>query len=335
MKLRSEGSKLKALPKQTVDIIAEALVASAVCIETLSTLWLLGRDAFFKDCWCILDTSVVLLTLLDLFIRLVLWALPFAAEMVSLDLSAVALRFVLQPCRLIAAASMVRRVRQMQKVTVDIEFEALKTNEAPSPELQKSRILSQALQAAIAEELPAWCRYQDWTLGYAPHTHGLSYRTFLRSQVGANIILMREVDGALLGAFVPEPWQPCAEGHHYYGSSDCFVFTSSHNSECSKEHRFLELNDRSEMHPVGDVTKEKLPRFGDKLDFFHVQGGSGEVVIWVDDMSLSLGCALCVRSDLASGSSAPSPVFGSPALARRGSGFEEFVIADFECWQLS
>merc|ERR1719410_2109040 len=99
----------------------------------------------------------------------------------------------------------------MQEVTVDIAFETLKTDEALSPELQKSCILTNALQAAIAAELPTWCIYQDWTLGYAPHTHGLSYRTFLRSQAGANIILVREAGGALLGGFVPDPWQKCAE----------------------------------------------------------------------------------------------------------------------------
>eukprot|EP00419_Tripos_fusus_P057176 CAMPEP_0172919402 /NCGR_PEP_ID=MMETSP1075-20121228/202068_1 /TAXON_ID=2916 /ORGANISM="Ceratium fusus, Strain PA161109" /LENGTH=404 /DNA_ID=CAMNT_0013779243 /DNA_START=54 /DNA_END=1265 /DNA_ORIENTATION=- len=309
VKLRRTGGKLVAFRTSWLDVIAEAMVASAMCIETFSTLWLRGRDAFFKDCWCILDMSVLLLTLLDLFIRLVLWALPFAAEM-AVDLSVVTLRFILQPCRLLAAASMVRRVKQMQEMTVDIEFEAL-THEIPGPDLQNSRILTKALQAAIAAELPTWCKYQDWTLGYAPHTHGLSYRTFLRSQVGANIILVREAGGALLGGFVPEPWQRCAEGHSYYGGGDCFVFTSSFAKESSKEHHFLELEEENKMHPAGDTTKAPIPNLGNKLDFFHVQGGSGEVVIQVDDVSLTLGCALCIRADLASGTSAPSSVFGS------------------------
>eukprot|EP00421_Protoceratium_reticulatum_P053710 CAMPEP_0168497030 /NCGR_PEP_ID=MMETSP0228-20121227/72561_1 /TAXON_ID=133427 /ORGANISM="Protoceratium reticulatum, Strain CCCM 535 (=CCMP 1889)" /LENGTH=139 /DNA_ID=CAMNT_0008513905 /DNA_START=186 /DNA_END=602 /DNA_ORIENTATION=+ len=138
-------------------------------------MWLAGLRAFFRDCWCVFDCTVVALTVMD-------WSLHFlrqallAEEVLKTPLFA--LRFVLQPCRVLAAVSMVRRVHQMQQGVVDVAFDILKPAEVTSPELGLSRILSGELQAVIAANLPAWCRFRKWQLVYAPHVHGTSMQTF-------------------------------------------------------------------------------------------------------------------------------------------------------------
>lgn len=316
LRLKHEGRTILAYQRHAWELALEMVIASAVGTETLSTLWLAGRHAFLRDCWCIFDTSVVLLTLADWCLHLVRWAL-LAGEMLEMDLPMLALRFVLQPCRVLAAVSMVRRVKQMQDGAIDIAFDLLKTEEDPQTEPVEGRILTKELRTEISAHLPAWCRYRQWSLAYAPHVHGTSFQTFLRRQVGksANIILLRASDGTVLGGFIPEEWRACAPGSHYYGGGESFVFSSS----CTRDR---ELNGEESGGPsLGTCS------------FYHAEGHE-EVLLWADASSINLSGAISVHADFLSGSTSPSAAFGSPALVKCRTEFEDFIISDFECWHM-
>lgn len=101
----------------------EMLVGLVLCAETLANLWLAGREEFFRDCWSVFDAAVVALTLLSWGLLALQNAVLLGEGVLKLDLPLLTLRFVLQPCRVLAAASMTRRVRRMQQSTVDIAFD--------------------------------------------------------------------------------------------------------------------------------------------------------------------------------------------------------------------
>jgi len=62
--------------------------------------------------------------------------------MTDVDLPLFALRFILQPFRLLASISMVRRVTRMQKNTVDINFDVIERAEIQVQTSEDSRILT-------------------------------------------------------------------------------------------------------------------------------------------------------------------------------------------------
>eukprot|EP00928_Gymnodinium_smaydae_P084753 TRINITY_DN68013_c0_g1_i1.p1 TRINITY_DN68013_c0_g1~~TRINITY_DN68013_c0_g1_i1.p1 ORF type:complete len:495 (-),score=98.42 TRINITY_DN68013_c0_g1_i1:80-1564(-) len=290
----------------------ETAIGVAVCLETSTTLWLVGWRVFCRDYWCILDALVTMLIMANWCLLVLHWYV-LAYEVMSIDLPVVALRFLLQPCRVLAALSMLRRVRQMQASTVDVELELPEAELGSSPLNTASRILTPELQQAISEHLPPWLRYRAWRLAYSPDEHGASMAAFYRSQqaavagcepgAGANVVLVREASGAVFGGFVSEEWRPSLSA--YSGSSDCFVFTAAANDSVASVYR----------------------------------GTRGNVLLWNNSEGISLGTALHVVDSFRRGSTAPCDVFGSPALLAATScssatagGATDFVVRHFECW---
>lgn len=279
----------------------EGVLGIVVCSETIIMIWLSGKDEFLRSFWGIFDAIVVFLTLLT-------WGLltlrnnPYFGEsMLKLDLPLILLRFVLQFCRILVAASMTKRVMEMQKHTHDIAFDVLEETELdlvvpPTP--MQGRILTPLLQAEISDRLPTWCRFRDWRLTYSTLEHGTSMQTFYRTQQsardGANLILVRDAVGCIFGGFVTERWRPCSDGYH--GTGECFVFTM----------------------PAGEE-----PRF------FHVTGDT-ELLLWGSEHFICLERALELRGDFECGSTLPCPALESPVLSAEGS---EFTVGTFECWQ--
>mmetsp|Transcript_37705 Transcript_37705/g.80124 ORF Transcript_37705/g.80124 Transcript_37705/m.80124 type:complete len:82 (-) Transcript_37705:7-252(-) len=71
-------------------------------------------------------------------------------EMMQADMSLLALRFVLQPCRVLAAASVLCRVHKMQLSTTDIAFDILE-NVDSAPPTPQSQSLTPELQVIATE----------------------------------------------------------------------------------------------------------------------------------------------------------------------------------------
>jgi len=289
--------------------VLEVLIGVAVISETLSTLWLRGFKSFVRDCWCLFDALVVVLTVLDWGLLLLQRAFAHMAEkfMADVDLPLFTLRFILQPFRLLASLSMVRRVTRMQKNTVDINFDVLERAEINVQTSEDSRIMTPELRSEVTTHLPVWCRFRPWDLLYSPHVHGTSMQTFFRHQAGPNLVVLRDAKGHIFGGFSEEPWRIAPRG--YRGTGESFVFTS---------------------RPLKD-TRARGPSISSSIGFYHATGEPDSVLFWADSGTFALSNALVIRDDFRCGSSEPCPAFGSPALTDDGL---DFVISDFECWGL-
>lgn len=284
----------------------DVVVGFVVCAETLATLWLLGLREFLNNAWCIFDASVVALTLLTWLLIIAQRTALLRQGALELDLPLLALRFVLQPCRFLATASLARRARAMQKGGEDLDiisFDLPGDAGGLEPETPLGRLLSRTLEAQLRQHLPAWCCYSEWSLAYSPSAHGTSMRTFYRLQPqawghGANLILVKDAAGGVFGGFSSESWRPCSSGYH--GSGDCFVF---------------------------------VMRAGGVLEcFHHVTDRTVEVLLWGDVDGFSLGGAVALRDDFERGTSEPCAAFGSPCLSKEG---RDFTVLAFECWFVS
>merc|ERR1712232_472049 len=179
---------------------------------------------------------------------------------------------------------MVRRVRQMQRGTLDIDFSMLDiVPEETTPQASGSRILTPQLQMEISAHLPTWCRYREWQLAYSPDVHGTSMQTFYRSQAdgNANVIVVCDSDGCVFGGFSSESWRISVQGYH--GTGDCFVFTT--------------LKVQGGELPTGGPERSLV-------HFFHATG-KADVLLWGDDHMLSLGNAFFVQDNFRSGTTIP------------------------------
>lgn len=92
--------------------IMEVALGACMTVETALTLWVLGARTFFKDCSCVFDFGVMLLTVVS--ISYGLEHLGRKGEITEADVPLLCLRFVLQPARVLAVCSAARRTREMQ-----------------------------------------------------------------------------------------------------------------------------------------------------------------------------------------------------------------------------
>lgn len=322
------GTSLSSHRWEVWESTLEVMIGIMVCTETLSSMWLMGRKAFFRDWWCVYDAVVVVLTLVTWFLLGVRQVLLEADVLKQVDLPLLALRFLMQPCRLLSAISVLRRVKQMQQSTVDIIFDGLETEENALLQTE-SRILFPTLQAEIKAHLPAWCRFRRWTLAYSPHVHGTSLQTFYRSQAGrgANVLLVREPSGNIFGCFSTEPWQHCTSGFH--GSGECFVFTTATVAASPK--------DKARSSPTSAGATAANQTSGEEVCHVFHTDEHGEVLMWGDADAICMAGAIELRDDFRCGSTAACPTFNSPCLTGDGGvvcGGSEFLVSSFECWQL-
>lgn len=105
-----------------------AFVGLSLCAEFATMLVVRGPRAYLQDQWAMFDAALVLLTIAAAMLSLVRHFTPEslrdeAAE--ELDLTLLALRFALQPCRVVATLKAACHVKQMQLSNLDIEFDVV------------------------------------------------------------------------------------------------------------------------------------------------------------------------------------------------------------------
>merc|ERR1740121_2381342 len=99
----------------------------------------------------------------------------------DVDVPMLALRFALQPFRMLSTASMVMRAKKLHQATVKKPVEPLKPVDPRKPCAGLSRpALTPDLAAQLREFLPCYLRFLDWELAYSPSVHGTSLQTFYR-----------------------------------------------------------------------------------------------------------------------------------------------------------
>mmetsp|Transcript_15427 Transcript_15427/g.42394 ORF Transcript_15427/g.42394 Transcript_15427/m.42394 type:complete len:233 (+) Transcript_15427:118-816(+) len=98
-------------------------VGLALCVEAVTLIVARRGGGCMRDWWCAFDAMVLTLTLMTWALTVVRSASPMREEAEEADLWLLALRFALQPCRVLATASLARKVQQMQKSNVDITFD--------------------------------------------------------------------------------------------------------------------------------------------------------------------------------------------------------------------
>eukprot|EP00746_Dinoflagellata_sp_MGD_P064143 gnl/MRDRNA2_/MRDRNA2_268210_c0_seq1.p1 gnl/MRDRNA2_/MRDRNA2_268210_c0~~gnl/MRDRNA2_/MRDRNA2_268210_c0_seq1.p1 ORF type:complete len:199 (-),score=27.48 gnl/MRDRNA2_/MRDRNA2_268210_c0_seq1:92-688(-) len=99
--------------------VLEVVVGLAMCIETAITWWLVGTRSFFRDFWLLLDFTVAFLTGISWVLALTKNALH-GKSFEEMDMVILGIRFVVQPCRIVTAASMARRAIRMQRSDLEI-----------------------------------------------------------------------------------------------------------------------------------------------------------------------------------------------------------------------
>merc|ERR1719464_1129655 len=114
-------------------------------------LWLSGRREFLRNFWGVFDAIVLVLTLLTWCLLALRHTALLGDWVLHLDLPLLSLRFVLQFGRVFQAASMTKRVHEMQKHTVDIAFDVLEDMSVPSTPNLKGRVATMRLQSEIGE----------------------------------------------------------------------------------------------------------------------------------------------------------------------------------------
>ncbi|CAE7938706.1 hypothetical protein AK812_SmicGene18960 [Symbiodinium microadriaticum] len=106
-----------------------SLVTFALFAEVISNLFVRGWS-FSRDWWCLFDAVLLTLTVLAWAVMHLRRASVMREEAEEADLWLLFLRFLLQPCRVLAAAAAVRKVQQMQRGCVDIRFDGLDKHSA-------------------------------------------------------------------------------------------------------------------------------------------------------------------------------------------------------------
>eukprot|EP00927_Polykrikos_kofoidii_P034657 TRINITY_DN29360_c0_g1_i2.p1 TRINITY_DN29360_c0_g1~~TRINITY_DN29360_c0_g1_i2.p1 ORF type:complete len:379 (-),score=46.86 TRINITY_DN29360_c0_g1_i2:6-1142(-) len=206
--------------------VTELGVGAALFLETLAAVRALGVRNVIRDRWRVFDASAAGLTFLCGFFFLCRRAVRKVGEEVveDVDVPLLAVRFALQPLRLILTASKVYTAKQRQNVCNDEIKIPVASVRLVKPDTLSRPILTPGLASSLMEHMPSTCRLAaEWRLTYSPVVHGTSLKTFYRAQQGGpNVIIIREANGRVFGGFITESWRP-ERGN--YGSAESFVFS--------------------------------------------------------------------------------------------------------------
>lgn len=107
------------------------LVGLALAAEVASSVVMRRGCRCASDGWHAFDAVVLLLTVILWAVSHLRRASPMREEIEEADLWLLAVRFSLQPCRVLAAASMARKVQQMQQNYMDVSFDKLAVASQP------------------------------------------------------------------------------------------------------------------------------------------------------------------------------------------------------------
>lgn len=318
---------------------AEAFVGAALCTETFAVLLHMGPLAFFRDRWRLLDSMIASLTMLCGVFFVLRRAVHGAQRVIEdVDVPILALRFALQPVRMISTASMV--VRAHRKLNSEAQKTPLEVISVIDPRRHSpllNSVLTPSLASQVRELLPNSLQHMDWSLAYSPRVHGTSLKTFYRRQAGPNVLVVRDADGGIFGGFATEAWRLESGA---YGNFESFVFVVRSGAEEAKA-----LNGAQQASAAAPVTESPLiqeqdptqgltlqdAHQGQQVDVFWARLQKGNVIQWSDSHMLGLGHAVVVKEDFLRGTSCDCKSFGSKPLSLAGT---DFVIRDFECWHV-
>eukprot|EP00445_Apocalathium_hangoei_P017528 CAMPEP_0203901240 /NCGR_PEP_ID=MMETSP0359-20131031/43436_1 /ASSEMBLY_ACC=CAM_ASM_000338 /TAXON_ID=268821 /ORGANISM="Scrippsiella Hangoei, Strain SHTV-5" /LENGTH=430 /DNA_ID=CAMNT_0050824873 /DNA_START=35 /DNA_END=1327 /DNA_ORIENTATION=+ len=324
----------------------ETFVGTALCTETLALMRMVGCRRFLRDRWRIIDALIAGLTLICGIFFLMRRFVRRAGDVVQdIDVPILGLRFALQPVRMFSTASMVVRAHLSQRVAPESEPEQgppyLVDPRKPCAALSRP-ILTPALASELRELLPCHLRYVDWELGYSPSVHGTSMSTFYRCQAGPNLVVVRDTQGGLFGGFATQPWRPTAGA---YGAGEAFVFIARPMPEedgveaAPDEQTVAAVSSGAGVAGAGAGSASPPEGGGggdgsdgaSRVDVFWAVPQQGRIIQWSDSKMLGFGDAVVIFDDFLRGSSGECEAFGSTPLSAAGL---EFVIRDFECWQV-
>jgi len=296
------------------------------CVEALIAVLVMGFRVFAQDFWRLFDGVVAILTVCCGIFFLCRRAANTGSDVVEdIDIPILALRFALQPVRMITTATMVVRAHLLHKNAISTQVEVCPLMDPRRFVPEMKSILSANLASELQSRLPAYLRFLEWELAYSPRLHGTSLRTFYRHQIGPNIIVMRDTGGGLFGGFAPEAWRPQRGTYGFGGESFVFALRPEESS-ASKE----TLESPLTADSTADVSTQP-PSEKSALELYWGAAVMGEVLQWSDNTMLGLGRAIAVCEDFRHGSSHGCETFCSKPLS---TGNPDFIISDFECWHV-
>eukprot|EP00812_Abedinium_dasypus_P015661 NODE_930_length_1307_cov_180.139776.p1 GENE.NODE_930_length_1307_cov_180.139776~~NODE_930_length_1307_cov_180.139776.p1 ORF type:complete len:354 (-),score=106.21 NODE_930_length_1307_cov_180.139776:228-1289(-) len=343
--------------------VGEAFIGAALCAEALATMLWVGPRAYMHDSWRSFDALIALLTVVcSVFFLLRRTAVGDEERIVEdIDVPFLALRFALQPLRMVTTATMVVRAHRLHQAVRPTLDEALPLMDPRRHVPSFSPLLSRRVVEELQSLLPTSLRFLEWELAYSPRVHGTSMRTFYRRQLGPNILIVRDSGGGIFGGFAPEAWRP-AKGS--YGLGESFVFTvhgdavATHDNSAGGSVKAARATknatDDAEVEAVveaganagaeadaepGNEAEAPLasslssPPEEPGLDVFWGVAERGRVLQWSDARMLGLGRALVVFEDFIRGTSQECETFGSVPLSSCNAG-ADFLISHFECWHV-
>ncbi|TGZ82054.1 TLD-domain-containing protein [Ascodesmis nigricans] len=200
-----------------------------------------------------------------------------------------------------------------------------------------NRLLTRSLGEEIRSLLPARLQLFDtWTLAYSLEQHGVSLSTlYAKTAVkprSGYVLVVKDTDGRLFGAFVSEGFRP--SGGRYYGTGECFLWTTEIAGSCDSS----DSNDSGNSGDGGGDgvatagEEEKVRKFrafpysGEndyvilcEHGFLSMGGGDGRFGLWLDDR-------------FEKGVSQRSVTFGNDPLSEASGG--KFEVLDVELWRV-
>jgi len=115
------------------------------------------------------------------------------------------------------------RKKRNESRTHSVELASLNFEYRPQLKgYKETPIMTESLALKLAKFLPAPLRMDDWTLLYSIREHGALLEFLLERCVGKGptVMIIKDEQGKLFGAFIPEPWT-----HGSFGNGQTFVFT--------------------------------------------------------------------------------------------------------------
>eukprot|EP00397_Hematodinium_sp_SG-2012_P006866 GEMP01006903.1.p1 GENE.GEMP01006903.1~~GEMP01006903.1.p1 ORF type:complete len:430 (+),score=69.98 GEMP01006903.1:57-1346(+) len=272
--------------------VLEVLLGISIVTETSVTYRVVGRQAFFRSKWCIVDLIISSLTVASWTMILFTSTAVMSHLEGNLEMPVLALRFGLQPMRVLSTFMALHKSRKMQSSgRQKLNFEMVKIEDDVVMDAQTK---FKDFIGQILPELPLSLRFNKWYLAYSPNVHGISLHTMFRrlEDAGECIVLIRDHGGQVIGGLAPSIHRAGGPAHTVEDCAPCFVFNQ-------------------------------------KMDVFYYQPKNPMPPLYCDDNMVSFGRALTISSDMLHGSSKACDAYETLAPLGVDS---EFVIKSLEIW---
>lgn len=147
-----------------------------------------------------------------------------------------------------------------------------------------------------------------WRLVYSSRIQGLSFGTMIKAirERGPALLVLKDTDGHIFGGYSSESWAPRGT---FYGSSECFLFTTEPALQVFHSTSSTSYNDNFMYLNMGQETLPNGLGMGGQFDYF----------------------GLWLSSDFGEGHSKAEPkcsTYGSSQLSAR----TQFSFSDLEVW---